>query len=350
MKKKLSVITALALSVLSLTPMSSGAVFDHANSDSVTRGWTIGRTEIDPKYNCLFNRENSTFRKDSEVAVYINKNRTCATVLYEIKEPNSCFNVADGVTFSQINEALKQNFEPVAITPFPDRDIAGLEYPNTLGNKEYIDGKEYYLMKGVHGRDREICNFLKDEGLITDYVFTQAMYSKEDVWFDQILHFGLYTDAAKANAKKAADYLAENDIAVPVYYTTDYYGEISVVDSADDAKYMKLETPEDMSLEEQLDIALDIYNKFGLCQYGISPDLAYMAGGKTIDLYNAVVGDANNDGEVGIADATLILQSIANADKYILSPQGAYNADVNGSGDVTALDALEVQKIDADLR
>ncbi len=61
-------------------------------------------------------------------------------------------------------------------------------------------------------------------------------------------------------------------------------------------------------------------------------------------------GDANVDGLVDIADATLILQYIGNSDKYKLSEQGAKNADVvdNGQG-ITAMDSLAVQMYDAKL-
>ena len=59
-------------------------------------------------------------------------------------------------------------------------------------------------------------------------------------------------------------------------------------------------------------------------------------------------GDANVDKEVNLADAVLILQSLANPDQYKLSAQGAKNADVvdNGSG-VTAIDATPIQLIEA---
>ncbi len=61
-------------------------------------------------------------------------------------------------------------------------------------------------------------------------------------------------------------------------------------------------------------------------------------------------GDANVDGSVDIADATLILQHVGNGDKYTLSEQGAKNADVvdNGGG-INALDSLAVQMYDADM-
>lgn len=59
-------------------------------------------------------------------------------------------------------------------------------------------------------------------------------------------------------------------------------------------------------------------------------------------------GDANVDGKVEIADATLILQYLTNKDEYSLTKQGMINADVYDVGDgVTASDALAIQKLDA---
>ncbi|MDE6035253.1 MAG: dockerin type I repeat-containing protein [Ruminococcus sp.] len=56
-------------------------------------------------------------------------------------------------------------------------------------------------------------------------------------------------------------------------------------------------------------------------------------------------GDANEDGEVSLADAVLIMQSISNPneEKFKLSEQGTKNADTNGDGTVTVADALEIQ-------
>ncbi|MCM1529923.1 MAG: glycoside hydrolase family 9 protein [Alistipes sp.] len=70
---------------------------------------------------------------------------------------------------------------------------------------------------------------------------------------------------------------------------------------------------------------------------------ATTAGGET-----SLLGDANCDGIVDISDATLILQSIGNSDKYKLSAAGAKNADCYdpGSG-ITAMDSLAIQKYDA---
>ncbi len=61
-----------------------------------------------------------------------------------------------------------------------------------------------------------------------------------------------------------------------------------------------------------------------------------------------LLGDANCDGQVTIADSTAILQALGNPDKYGLSTQGAANADCCDPGDgVLPSDALAIQKIDA---
>lgn len=63
-----------------------------------------------------------------------------------------------------------------------------------------------------------------------------------------------------------------------------------------------------------------------------------------------LIGDANMDGKVTIADSTAILQSLGNPDKYSLSAEGAANADCfNPGSGVTTADALTIQKYDAKL-
>ncbi len=75
---------------------------------------------------------------------------------------------------------------------------------------------------------------------------------------------------------------------------------------------------------------------------GTSADTTITPAGDT------VYGDANCDGKIEIADATLILQFLTNKDEYQLTEQGMKNADVSGNGDgVTAQDALTIQQVDA---
>ena len=68
----------------------------------------------------------------------------------------------------------------------------------------------------------------------------------------------------------------------------------------------------------------------------------------TAPLGKVVYGDANLDGEVSLTDALLILQYVANSNKYKIDGQGLINADCCNPGDgVSALDALAIQRLDA---
>ncbi|MCR5599850.1 MAG: dockerin type I repeat-containing protein [Ruminococcus sp.] len=55
-------------------------------------------------------------------------------------------------------------------------------------------------------------------------------------------------------------------------------------------------------------------------------------------------GDSNDDGGVDMADVVMIMQSLANPNKYRLSELGAFNADMDGNG-VTVGDAQKIQMI-----
>jgi hypothetical protein len=58
-------------------------------------------------------------------------------------------------------------------------------------------------------------------------------------------------------------------------------------------------------------------------------------------------GDTNADGKVNVADAVAVLQYIANAEKYPLTAQAKFNADIDGEEGITGGDAKAIQMIDA---
>lgn len=60
-----------------------------------------------------------------------------------------------------------------------------------------------------------------------------------------------------------------------------------------------------------------------------------------------LAGDANCDGEITVADATLVLQYLGNKDKYKISEQGMVNGDVDGEAGLSPVDALTIQMFDA---
>jgi len=57
-----------------------------------------------------------------------------------------------------------------------------------------------------------------------------------------------------------------------------------------------------------------------------------------------LIGDANCDKEVNMADAVCIMQCISNPDNYKFTEEGEANADTDASGDITNKDALKIQK------
>ncbi len=59
---------------------------------------------------------------------------------------------------------------------------------------------------------------------------------------------------------------------------------------------------------------------------------------------NINYGDANEDGQINMADVTAIVQHIGNRDAYGLDYMGLRNADVNSDGQVTGEDALIIQR------
>ncbi|MDE7363753.1 MAG: dockerin type I repeat-containing protein [Ruminococcus sp.] len=101
----------------------------------------------------------------------------------------------------------------------------------------------------------------------------------------------------------------------------------------------------DIDFDEHLQIAADIAETFGIeipIVYQASAETVVSASGD-IDVLNSIDGDANGDGEMNIADATAIVQAIGNKDKYGLTAQGEFNADVDGNG-LTGADAVAIQQ------
>ena len=71
------------------------------------------------------------------------------------------------------------------------------------------------------------------------------------------------------------------------------------------------------------------------------PEDLYVYSGQSDIMY----GDTNEDGEVNLADAVLIMQNIANPSKYKISEQGKLNGDVDENGDgITSNDAFKIQQ------
>lgn len=144
------------------------------------------------------------------------------------------------------------------------------------------------------------------------------------------------------------NYVSENNLDYTVELFTDYMGRHT--DVFDYYYGYQLVPNGDVSFDEQVELSKQIYADLDYPVWNIYDKHEDSSGtgsyySESIDMCNNIDGDANCDGEYTIADATAILQSLGNPDKYGLSLQGEFNADIYNVGDgVTPADALEVQK------
>ena len=114
-----------------------------------------------------------------------------------------------------------------------------------------------------------------------------------------------------------------------------YFKKHPEIDVWDYAHYV---LPEEMEAETE---PAPEFNGSAKAEKGITAIRTYMS---NIDRFKLRNGDANNDGELNMADAVLIMQFYANPDKYDITKEGSYNADVNSTGDgVTPKDAQKIQ-------
>ena len=78
---------------------------------------------------------------------------------------------------------------------------------------------------------------------------------------------------------------------------------------------------------------------------GISLKAVWTENSGTTNSPEDIRGDANCDGSVNLADAVLIMQNIANPNKYKITAQGKLNGDVDETGDgLTTNDAYKIQQ------
>ena len=97
-------------------------------------------------------------------------------------------------------------------------------------------------------------------------------------------------------------------------------------------------------LSEQIKIVQKLSDETDITPIFNIPESSPVQYSFEIDALNATDGDSNCDSDVNIADAVLVQQFIVNPDRYNLSEQGKYNADVYNTGDgITMSDALEIQ-------
>lgn len=120
----------------------------------------------------------------------------------------------------------------------------------------------------------------------------------------------------------------------------------TVWDSSNDYSYSELVSFEDDNDAAAITDKITLYADDKLV-WGVEPDGTAASAEPVSPDGDILWGDANCDGTVTVADATILLQYLGNKDKYKISEQGRKNADVDGTAGLSAVDALVIQQADA---
>ncbi|WP_303838740.1 hypothetical protein [Ruminococcus flavefaciens] len=113
--------------------------------------------------------------------------------------------------------------------------------------------------------------------------------------------------------------------------------EVSVVPG-----HISLHPSDGIPFNDMLEVSEQLYANIDNITAMWAMDLSNSTSIGGIDLSNAVDGDSNCDEQMDMSDVVLIMQSLANPNKYQLSEQGRFNADMDGNG-ITVGDAQKIQ-------
>ncbi len=240
-------------------------------------------------------------------------------------------------------------YELVKCTPL--REVAALNLAEGVEYTDFYDvlpelreimkekGSELYLRDGLFDYDlyletdenitindaKIIYDFLNQRNLIDEFGMMKNRYSVQEYYFSAIASYCI------EDMEKLEEYIKEKQLNCHIELSEVYDNTIVVVPDSDD------------SLDKRVLLADQIYNDCNLKFWSVSPN-ENTENSSYVDMHNNIVGDANDDKELGVADVVTIMQSIADPDNNKLTDQGWYNADITGDGDgITAEDALAVK-------
>lgn len=207
----------------------------------------------------------------------------------------------------------------------------GLDQVNDLSKTAAITGDGQYEVEWVVDPElggTDTVQFLA--------VMIEADGTVENFTTDSLPDLEITLDEVWIDGKQLTDYVASDNAVNTRYYESATKPGMSRIYLHDDWGTHIEDLPGKTEILESVKVVFTIK--------GV--DAGYVQPGEDDILW----GDANDDGIVDIADATLILQNIGNGDKYKLSETGARNADiVDNGGGITAMDSLAIQMLDAKL-
>ncbi len=332
MKKKIMSIIAATAVMITSSPICANALYKEVISKQDYSDYVKVDFMSDEKadvyiYNGNDIDENAPYRRNA--------------IREEKMNDRIYLNVKEGITASELGGLLKE---------FRTENGDSLQiYANNSFNKEF----SYYItpsvfktnepLKQISSNDaRKVKELLTKDDFVTDVVYTSDVCNPANgvmdlTYFYYPNQYYKEKDDDKKNEIKAeteqiiSNYVSDNNLDISLEFVPkgENTAHISVIPNTN------LSLNEILLIAEQIIDNCNIYPEVG---WQVSTNEDFSA----VDLLNAVDGDTNCDAQMDMADAVLIMQALANPNKYSISAQGSFNADLNGDG-ITVGDAQAIQ-------
>jgi len=258
---------------------------------------------------------------------------------YLINPDRLTMTVTDGMDIEKFNALADEFFPGAVVNVTADDDSAGCLRIDISG---YSD-RQYTLKESI---GKEIT--IEQARVFTDALgeFAEINSSSFDFYpvSPGIGYTGLtdYLNITPEKLEQIENYINANNIKCHIriddVFETDKYGSVI-------SENITVLPDEELSITEHFELAEQFCRDLDIKPNWLCPSMSSAFDKTTIEMYSNIDGDANDDGELSLADAITIMQSVGNPDKYSLTPQGEFNADIAGDYDgITNMDALAVQR------
>jgi len=231
---------------------------------------------------------------------------------------------SDVYSYNELIEMTDEQLSEIIDVPEFANDIlseeekfrSSLNNPPSIFTGDNYESTDYaaYLFY-LSGRSIPYMSFVADTDTPLDSEFDPAKYGYPSDWTVELV-----------DDRNGVTHFYGYRVLIPVEIMTDYESYVRVVEG-----------------EKYATKALRSDNSYGVTQYyGLL--FQFNSWGNQPA---KIQGDANCDGKITVADAVAVLQYIANAEKYPMTEQAKFNADIDGEEGITGGDAKAIQMIDA---
>ena len=348
MKKQLmSILTATAMMV-SAIPFTTNAVFNYGTSENMLLEKGYSETTKDESIDFI-SRVSDTWiisKDDFESSkIFLRTTDKMAAFALLRTLPNVIkFSTAEEMSCSEITELISSVISENIVVENDVKNNTFVIRSNYPSGTPFDEQAEYLIDLN---KSKEIYDVLNEKGIINSFKFidTGCTYQEIEMVFPAVSY-----DMEGEKLEKLHAYVEENNLPVTIY-DPDEVIENKEFDKYPQ-KYCRIVPNENTEPKDFVLSLSKIEKNTEFEAYNLISPMSNVSNEETIDLFNAVTGDANNDGETNMADAVMIMQSLANPNKYgingthetHITSQGEFNGDMDGNG-LTNADALEIQKM-----